>query len=755
MVAACNMPRIGRAALWLLFLASCPAMAIEPDGIIDAMEWEGATIIDDFKVTQPFTEETPVHPVSARVKAVPEGLAVVVRAEMPPEVARSRQPVQHDFTAKVDRINIMIDFEGDGRTAYDFYLSSTGGTGDAVVTNEDTFNYSWDGSWRHAISEDRNGWTAEILIPWHTAPMKDATDGKRTIRMYLDRVIASTGERAAWPTASLERSRFLSDFAAIEVPEYNHSLLAVTPYVSMLRGKGDRQQDFRSGADVFWKPNEVFQLSATLNPDFGQVESDDLVVNFSAIETFVKEKRPFFTENQSLFDFTMPSDSSQLLYTRRIGASADDGGGSSDIRAAAKVNGSYHGMDFGVLYADEDESAGRTFGAVRVRGAFGEHDLGLMMTRADRPFLDKVATVVGIDHDWKYGANLRLQSRWVQSRIKERGAGVQGTGATLVVNYDPDQEWRHQLVAMHFGAGFQINDAGFLARNDLDYLHWQISRRYARLPESSRYASKLWRWRLTEAYNTRSERLQRQLRINRQSSMRDGSLEVLQLNMNGASLDDRFMRGNGTFRRPSNFNLYGEYGQPRKGDWALKGFLEIATGGLAGNDLIGGRVGFEPTFFASDDLSFSLRLSYTENPDFLVWQGPRGPTMQDVIGRFDQKALEANAGIDWNISSAHELRVKLQALGFDAKFTQAVRIAPNGGIAVAADPVDSFNLRNLGLQVRYRYRIAPLSDLYLVYAKGGFEERTGSAPLVDIFEEALRLDEDEQFLVKISYRFEL
>src|SRR3546814_3848089 len=78
-----------------------------------------------------------------------------------------------------------------------------------------------------------------------------------------------------------------------------------------------------------------------LNPDFGQVEIGHVGVNFGATETFIGDKRPFFTENQGLFEYTTPSDYSQLLYTRRVGGPADDGEGSGDITAAVKLNGSF------------------------------------------------------------------------------------------------------------------------------------------------------------------------------------------------------------------------------------------------------------------------------------------------------------------------------------------------------------------------------------------------------------------------------
>src|SRR5262249_38269359 len=147
---------------------------------------------------------------------------------------------------------------------------------------------------------------------------------------------------------------------------YSQSLLALTPYVSGLYDNANKKSSFDAGLDIFWKPSGQLQLTATINPDFGQVESDDLVVNFGATEVFIAEKRPFFTENQGIFEFTTPSDFSQLLYTRRIGGPSDDGNGSGDIVGALKLNGSFGETKYGLFGADERGDAGRTFTALRL-----------------------------------------------------------------------------------------------------------------------------------------------------------------------------------------------------------------------------------------------------------------------------------------------------------------------------------------------------------------------------------------------------
>jgi hypothetical protein len=741
----------------ILLALSMPAVAVEIDGRIDAAEWQAAQRVADFKVTQPLTGAAPAHPVEGWVLATPEGLAVAWRVQMPADVPRNRQAVQRDFEAQVDRVNLFVDFDGDGRTGYNFTISSTGGVSDAVISNENNFNDDWDGNWRHAVSEDAQGWSAEALIPWYIAPMRAGRDGKRRMKLQLDRVIAATGERAAWPGASFERPRFVSDFAPVEVEAYSQSLFAVTPYVSGLYDNVRGGSDFDAGADVFWKPNGQFQLSATINPDFGQVESDDLVVNFSATETFISDKRPFFTENQGLFEYTTPSDFSQLLYTRRIGGPADDGNGAGDITAAVKLNGNVGATKYGLFYADEGDDVGRSFGALRLVRDFTGQNLGLMLTNVERPFLDREATVLGIDHDWRPTPRWNVRSRLFGSRIEDSGAQDSDIGATVWADYEMERGWRQQWIAMHFGNDLQINDAGYLARSSLNYLHWQVQRRFTDLPEESRYASKDWRWRISGTDNNRGDRLQRQFRMSRESRLRNGSYEYAQININSSGVDDLLTRGNGNLRRPWNFNAFAEYDRPRKGRWGFATEAELYSGGLSGNDEIGYQLTFTPTYFVSDTFNVFAGLSYERTPDWLVWQcdDPRAEC-GNRVGRFDESALELDAGVNWNMSNRQELRIKLQALGLDAGLKETIRVQPGGGYVVVDDPeVTDFSVRTLGFQVRYRYELAPLSYLYVVYGRGGFRQDAFTDGPDILLGDSFDLRDDEQLLVKLSYRFEL
>jgi hypothetical protein len=745
LIARAHSARLLRLASLLFASIWLPAQALEIDGRIDPQEWREARYIADFRKVQPLNGEPASLTTEAWILAVPEGLAVAFRNTQPSSVPRTPQRVQRDFEDQVDRVNLMIDFDGDRRTGYNFTISSTDGIHDAIITNEVEFNKDWDGNWRHAVGSDAEGWTAELLIPWHIAPMREASADARTIAVYVDRVVGATGERVAWPAASFERSRFLSDFAPVEVNNFSQSLLAVTPYVSGLYDFVEDGSSADGGVDVFWKPNGQMQLTATANPDFGQVESDDLVVNFDATETFISDKRPFFTENQGIFEFTTPSDFSQLLYTRRIGGPADDGNGSGDILGALKLNGSLGATKYGVFAADE---VGRSFGALRLVRDFSTQNLGMLITRVERPFLDRKADVLGFDHNWRPTARWNVRTRLIGSDIEQSGQNTRGTGATIWADYEMDHGWRQQLIGMHFGNDLQINDAGYLSRNSTNYIHWQVNRRFTDLPAGSRYSSKDWRWRVSTNYNDHGQRLNHQFRMSRESRLRNGSYQYGQINFNSAGVDDLLTRGNGVVNRPPNFNTFFEYERPRQGNWSYTSEIEVFSGGLSGNEKVGYSVEVEPTYFISDAFNVYLGLTAGRTPDWLVWQ------QSNLIGSFDKRETALNAGFNWTITNRQELRLRLQAIVLNADVRQGYRVDVAGNAIPSDETLDDFSVRNLGLQIRYRYELAPLSYLYIVYGRGGYEQDEFADDSGRLLRDSFRLRDDEQLLMKVSYRFE-
>ncbi|NID15333.1 DUF5916 domain-containing protein [Luteibacter yeojuensis] len=733
----------------LLGFTVAPAYAeVVIDGHIDPTEWAGAKHIVDFRQTQPLTGKPGSQPTEAWILSTPKGLAVAIRATQPDGVPRSHQQTRRDENALVDRVNVMVDFNGDGRVGYDFEVKSQGGIADEVITNESDFSYDWDGAWDHAVSEDADGYSVEVLIPWYIAPMHKAHDGERTIGLYIDRVIGGTGERMGWPTITFDQGRFLSSFNHVRLPAYSQSLFAVTPYVV---GRVDRVNggtSFEQGADILWKPNGQTQLTATINPDFGQVESDDLVVNFSPEETFFTDKRPFFTENQGIFDFSLLDDYSQLVYTRRVGGASDDGHGAADISTAVKVNGSVGSTSYGILTAQEKGDAGRTFGALRLSQNEGTQTFGMLATRVNHPYLDRDANVLGFDHRWQPSSAFTITSNVVGSKIDEPGANTSGLGATSIAYWQMNDVWAQQWLGMYFGRRLDIDDFGYLPRNDMLYLHWEVRRRLTGLPADSAYTSHLWEYRISGADNTDGRAVSRRFRIVRDSRRRDGGEEEWRLDTFSAAYDDRLTRGGNALHTPPTAKLTYDRTRPRIGRWAWE-----AEGFITGNQLTGyHRLGyyfkFTPTYFITDAFSVFLGASYEWDPNWLIWQGH-----DNLLGVYDGRTVGIDSGVNWNLSNRQELRVKLQTLALGAKLRDTIDVTPTGGTVHSDEHVDPLGVANLGFQIRYRYEIAPLSDLYIVYNRGGYEDDTED-DVNSQFRRGFSLKDVNEGLIKIAYRLE-
>ncbi len=736
-----------------LAMNAAGAWAVTIDGHIDAAEWQGAQQVTDFRLTQPLSRAPTPHPTEAWILATANGLAVGFRNTQAASVPRTRQRAQRDQDAQVDRVNLYVDFDGDGRTGYNFTVSLSNSITDTTITNENQFNADWDGDWRHAVSEDGDTWSAEILIPWHIAPMQSTGGDRRRLGVSLDRVVGATGERMSWPAISFREQRFLSLFEEIEVPRFGQSLFVLAPYAVSVYDAVDGRTEFDAGGDIFWKPNGQFQLSGTLKPDFGQVESDQLVVNFDAIETFFDDKRPFFTENQSFFDVPFGSldSANRLIYTRRIGGAADDGSGPGDVTAAVKLNGSVRGINYGLFAAAEDEGVGRDFFALRATRDFDRQGVGAMVLRVNSPYLDREATVYEVDHRWAPNGSWNVRTTVVASAAGPAGRMTNDVGAQLLVDHEIGQGWRQQLYALHLGDDLQLNDLGYLARNDFNYVRYEIARRLTGLAESSPYAAHDVRAAVSRRTNGAGLHIADAWAFSRSSERRDGGDQYMEIAGWTSGYDDLITRGNGVVRVPAKLYAFSERFRPRQGHWSFYGNLRYAAEGLGGIDDGQLQVYVEPRYFVNDALSAAVGVRATHNPDWLLWRGG------NLLGTFRSNMLVLNAEVSWLIGGRQELQVKLEAIGLDAQALQAWRVAPDGMPLAVDEPLADFGLRNLGFQVRYRYELAPLSHLYVAYVRGGslFEEGAGPFDAADQFRGAFDLRDSEQFLVKLTYRFEL
>ena len=683
---------------------------------------------------------------TARFVSLPEGLAVAITSEQPQTVAERRGAARSRDSSPMasDLVYVMVDFDGTGIRAYEFMVGRGGAQRDGTWSNENQPSLDWDGRWESAVHDTGDEWTVEYLIPWSVAPMREAEGTKRSIAVNVGRILEALGERHSWPAISFQQPRYVSQFASIELQAHRQTALDIYPYASGVRDFVNGRYTGKVGLDLFWRPNNQLQLNAAFNPDFGQVESDDLVVNFDAIETFRTDKRPFFTENQTLFNLRTPQ-GGELVYTRRVGGPEDAGdGNAASIDAAVKLSGSTGSWDYGAFVVSEADQAGRDFLAVRTLRPGDAFRIGYMATWTDRPALDRRALVNAVDWRWSPAASLSAEGAVLHSDLSGMAGNDHGTGAWVRWLHTPGQRWENSLDLTHLDDGIDINDFGFLPRNDLNEARWSTRLRNAGNEAGAGSSSVTWTLTGTQRRNDSGDSLQGSWFLSRVAEPEGGGLWYSELRRDPAGNDDLISRGNGLVRRAARTDFWQYYQSPQGSRW------KYLVGGWWFQEGLGGRAfQFESqlTLQATESLSLSASWYPRWSDDWLVWREG------DLFARYERRQVDARFGLTWFPATRHELRVKAQWLVIDARDAKASRIAPGGRLQPTGDDIADLSVANFALQLRYRYEISPQRDLYVVYGRGGFQqEEDHTAGVGDLFDQATRLRDDDQLLVKLRWR---
>lgn len=347
------------------------------DGKLDEAVWSTAPAFGGFWQVDPDEGEPGTQDTEFRVVYTDDALYVGVRAwdteagEIVSRLARRDEEVPSDWIA------IGIDSYRDRRTGFAFFVNPAGVKRDEYLFDDGNSDGSWDAVWDVGTSIDSAGWTAEFNIPF--SQLRFSRTEHQVFGFQVVRSINRTNEEQHWRLMTKGEAGLVSrfgDLSGIEGIDPRRRI-EVLPYVA---ATGDRyegeagnpfatgtDQTARVGGDLYMGITSNLTLSATINPDFGQVEADPAVVNLSAFETFYPEKRPFFQEGLDVFRFPIllgdgDGANEQLFYTRRIGrqpqGSADPRGGYAEtvdwttILGAGKLSGkTSSGWTIGLLGA--------------------------------------------------------------------------------------------------------------------------------------------------------------------------------------------------------------------------------------------------------------------------------------------------------------------------------------------------------------------------------------------------------------------
>ncbi|MCC3152905.1 DUF5916 domain-containing protein [Hymenobacter sp. BT770] len=292
------------------------------DGTLDDAVWQTAPVATQFYELEPTPGRLEKNPTEVRV--LYDDAAIYVGAIMhdvsPDSVLRELSA--RDNIGNSDWFGVFIDTYNDHQNGYQFLLTSGGVQVDARQSPANGEDGNWNAVWDSRTTLQGNDWVAEIRIPYSAIRFSKAKEQVWGINFGRQR--RASRQKFFWNEVKPQVDGFVNQWGLLTgLRDLQPPLrLSLTPYVSAYvnhypfneQGKKNATTSFNGGADIKWGINESFTLDATLVPDFGQVQSDNQVLNLSPFEVQYNENRGFFTEGTELFN------KGGLFYSRRVGA---------------------------------------------------------------------------------------------------------------------------------------------------------------------------------------------------------------------------------------------------------------------------------------------------------------------------------------------------------------------------------------------------------------------------------------------------
>ena len=468
-----------------------PGESITLDGSLDEAVWRRAQVATDFVQIDPdngtpATEQTEFRIAFDRNTLY---LGVICHDSEAGEHLTRYQKRRDEFLQQDDKVQWTIDTFLDGRTGYFFETNPSGAMADALMGTNGQ-NRQWDGIWNERVQRGSTGWSFEVEIPFRSLNFNPNSD---TWGINVSRTLSRKNENSIWMgwarNQGVSRMTNAGRLTGLTGVTQGHGL-DIKPYVlgtaqdapirrEAMNGTG------QAGVDLFYNPTPALRTNLTINTDFAQTEVDQRQVNLTRFSLLYPEKRDFFLDGATFFDFASPGagaggnnsqNNSNLgsdlivnpFFSRRIGLT--DTGNEQKILYGTKATGQLGGEDIGILQVrtgGEHDLVGENFTVARLKHRLLRQSyVGAAYTRRD-------PDAIGADTRQTLGLDFRLAtstfrgnqnlafSGWYVNATQRALSETQAYGATLAY---PNDRWNANVDVRTVERDF--NPAvGFVTRN--------------------------------------------------------------------------------------------------------------------------------------------------------------------------------------------------------------------------------------------------------------------------------------------------
>lgn len=640
-----------------------------------------------------------------------------------------------------EHIKIHLLLDNSKTQTYVFAVNHQGLFYDGLFQINDGENLDWDGEWTASVSQEVEYWEVNGIIPWRNFT---GIEGRSELGVYAEvHSLQSRSIFASKPVSS-EQVNFFEHFEQLDIQVQNEASFNAFPYFAVNRSYIEPNTSHRAGTDLFWQPNINNKLSLTLNPDFGQVESNDLVVNFSAIETFFSEKRPFFADSAEVFDVKGP-ENLVLVHTPRIGGEsfyADREG--NDLLGAFKYGGKFGGIDLSVLTAfedDQDTVQGREFVAARVKYQGENFTLGMSSNFVESDFIERSSQVHSMDIFLNVTEDLSITSGLLFSNVNE-SKSRSDWGGWLETIYQPEDEISHEATIFIYGNDLQLNDLGYVKRVNRKQIEYEYTKELSDLSngifEETEYG-----FEIEYKTNFENESLPTNLAFELSAVTSEEDEVSVTIEHQTKGKDDLITRGNNSLTLPSYWLLEAEVST-----------REFQFGNFEFSAALGGE-GLDGEFVESsviynyeiaEGLITSVEISNYVSDSWLDWDE------DNVITEFDFEEFGLEWQLDYRFSSDHLVQFKFEAAVGRGETGSAFEVTSSSE-AVLLEKIDNFSFAESAMQLRYVYEISKITAMYLSYSFGGeFEEEDMASSNRSLFSKSISNKDEHNMYFKVRIK---
>jgi hypothetical protein len=300
---------------------------VKIDGLLNEPAWKDAALMTDLIEFRPTMGAKEKHETRSETWLMYDDAGIYFGGYLYERTKDSiaRELVGRDGFGTNDYIGLILDTYHDNLNGFEYFVTPLNEQWDAKMTennsNGDSEDFSWNAVWQSETVIHNDGWSFEMFIPY--SAIRFGKNDVQTWGMNITRRRRKTEQQYTWNPIDVNTKGFLTQeglwtgVSNIKPPVR----LQFSPYFSMYAnhypvnqpGVKNLTGQVNGGMDVKYGINQAFTLDVTLIPDFGQVQSDNRVLNLTPFDVKYAENRPFFTEGTELFS------KGNLFYPRRIG----------------------------------------------------------------------------------------------------------------------------------------------------------------------------------------------------------------------------------------------------------------------------------------------------------------------------------------------------------------------------------------------------------------------------------------------------